>query len=93
MNTDKKKEFTDLFPTPEVKQGQCDNLNYMSMGLAAFLLFEHRTPICRWSNELGYLKLGNEHTFLSDCEAPEPVHPVVYSPVPPGQGLAEGAAD
>jgi len=63
------------------------------MGLAAFLLFEHRTPICRWSNELGYLKLGNEHTFLSDCEAPEPVHPVVYSPVPPGQGLAEGDAD
>jgi len=40
VNTDKKKEFTDLFPTPEVKQGQCDNLNYMSMSLAAFLLVE-----------------------------------------------------
>lgn len=29
-------------------------------------------------------KLTMDFAFLSDCEAPDPVHPVVYSPVPPG---------
>jgi hypothetical protein len=32
---------------------------------------------------------GIQPTFLSEVDAPEPVQPVVYSPVPPEGGLDE----
>lgn len=34
-------------------------------------------------NQRGYCEEDPTHTFLSDFDAPDPVHPVVYSPYTP----------
>ena len=75
-------KFSNLAKSAEVKQGKANDLTFRSASgtIAATVpltpIYEHAAFACETIGLL--LKAGL--TFLSDFEAPVPVHPVVYSP-------------
>ena len=70
-----------LAQTTEVEQGKPDDLRASWDDCRYFILSAHaRRSDAGCKRATSGVERGRIPTFLSDFDAPEPVHPVVYSP-------------